>query len=69
MTKYKIVSEPPERIYIGSFEAEAFFEGTDDGNEITMKDYAVKIPLDCCKVLSVKEAVGEQEKWVLSEYG
>lgn len=70
MTKYKIIKEPNQRISIGSFEAEAFFEGTDDGNEITMRDYlSVKIPLDCCKVISDNEAKEEEERWVLSEYG
>ena len=69
MTKYKIIKEPPQQIFIGSFEAEAFFEGTDDGDEITMRDWAAKIPLDCCRVLSDKEAAEEEEKWVLSEYG
>ena len=69
MTKYKIIKEPPQQIFIGSFEAEAFFEGTDDGDEITMRDWAAKIPLDCCRVLSDKDAVEEEERWVLSEYG
>lgn len=70
MTKYKIIKEPNQRISIGSFEAEAFFEGTDDGNEITMRDYlSVKIPLDRCKVISDNEAKEEEERWVLSEYG
>ncbi len=69
MTKYKITSNPPEKIYINSFEAEAFFEGIDDGNEVTMKHHTAKIPLDCCVILSDKEAAEEEEKWVLSEYG
>jgi len=34
-----------------------------------MKHYTAKIPLDCCIVLSDKEAAEEEEKWVLSEYG
>ena len=69
MTKYKIISNPPKKIYINSFEAEAFFEGTDDGSEVAMKHHTAKIPLDCCVILSDKEAAEEEEKWVLSEYG
>lgn len=69
MTKYKIVKEPDFKVYIDSFEAEAFFEGIDDGNEVTISSSGVKIPLDCCRVISDKEAAEEEEKWVLSEYG
>jgi hypothetical protein len=46
-----------------------FFEGTDDGSEVAMKHHTAKIPLDCCVILSDKEAAEEEEKWVLSEYG
>ena len=66
--KYKIVKEPDFKVLVGSFEAEAFFEGTDDGSEVAMRDYAAKIPIDCCIVLSDKEAAEEEERWVLSEY-
>lgn len=70
MTKYKIISEPPERICIDSFQAEAFFEGTDDGKgEVIISSSGTKVPLDYCEVISDKEAKKEEEKWVLSEYG
>lgn len=68
MTKYKIIKEPPRQISIGSFEAEAFFEGTATNEEVTISSSGVKIPLDCCKVISDNEAQKEEERWVLSEY-
>lgn len=68
MTKYKITKELNQQISIGSFEAEAFFEGTANGEEVAISSSGVKIPLDCCKVISDIEAKKEEEKWVLSEY-
>ena len=69
MTKYKIISELSQQISIGAFEAEAFFEGTANGEEVTVSSSGAKIPLDCCKVISDKEAKEEEKKWVISEYG
>lgn len=68
MTKYKIIQELNQQIPIGSFEAEAFFEGTANGKEVTISSSGVEIPLDCCKVISDIEAKKEEKKWVLSEY-
>lgn len=69
MAKYKIVKEPDFKVSIGSFEAEAFFEGTATDESVIISSSGVEIPLDCCKAISDNESKEEEERWVLSEYG